>query len=84
MGFLTLEVNNRFEMILAEVACFANGCFYGAVCSSPWAVTFPEGGTDRTALAGVVLHPTQLYEIIVLAIIVVYFVALDRKRRNGM
>jgi phosphatidylglycerol:prolipoprotein diacylglycerol transferase len=70
-------------MILAKVACFANGCCYGAACSMPWAVTFPEGGTERTAPAGVPLHPTQLYEIMVLAIIVVIFVVLDRKRWKG-
>ncbi len=76
---LTLPV----PMIQAKNACFANGCCYGAVCSLPWAVTFPEGGTERTAPAGVALYPTQLYEIIVLAIIVVFFVVLDRKRWKG-
>jgi phosphatidylglycerol:prolipoprotein diacylglycerol transferase len=76
---LTLPV----PMILAKVACFVNGCCYGAVCSLPWAVSFPEGGTERTAPAGVALHPTQLYEILVLAVIAVVFVALDRKRWRG-
>ena len=59
-------------MIMAKVACFANGCCYGAVCSLPWAVTFPEGGTERTAPAGLALHPTQLYEILMLAVIAVF------------
>ncbi|MCJ7526000.1 MAG: prolipoprotein diacylglyceryl transferase [Candidatus Aminicenantes bacterium] len=76
---LTLPV----PMILAKVACFANGCCYGAVCSLPWAVTFPEGGTERTAPAGVALHPTQLYEILVLAVIAVVLVALGRGRWRG-
>jgi phosphatidylglycerol:prolipoprotein diacylglycerol transferase len=76
---LTLPV----PMILAKVACFANGCCYGAVCSLPWAVTFPEGGTERTAPAGVALHPTQLYEILVLAVIMVVLVALGRGRWRG-
>jgi len=70
-------------MIMAKVACFASGCCYGAVCSLPWAVTFPEGGPERTAPAGVALHPTQLYEILVLAVIAIVFVALDRKRWKG-
>ncbi|MCP4569914.1 MAG: prolipoprotein diacylglyceryl transferase [FCB group bacterium] len=76
---LTLPV----PMIMAKVSCFVNGCCYGAVCSLPWAVTFPEGGTERTAPAGVALHPTQLYEILVLVIIAIVFVALDQKRWKG-
>jgi phosphatidylglycerol:prolipoprotein diacylglycerol transferase len=76
---LTLPV----PLILAKVACFANGCCYGAVCSLPWAVIFPEGGTERTAPAGVPLHPTQLYEILVLVVIAVVLMALDRKRWRG-
>jgi phosphatidylglycerol:prolipoprotein diacylglycerol transferase len=70
-------------MILAKVGCFANGCCYGAACNLPWAVVFPEGGTDRTAPAGVPLHPTQLYEILVLVVIAVVFAALDRKQWRG-
>jgi len=70
-------------MILAKVACFANGCCYGSVCSLPWAVIFPEGGTERTAPAGVPLHPTQLYEILVLVVIAVVLVALEKKRWRG-
>ena len=70
-------------MILAKAACFANGCCYGAVCILPWAVVFPEGGTDRTAPAGVPLHPTQLYEILVLMVVAVVLAALDKKRWRG-
>ena len=70
-------------MILAKVACLANGCCYGAASSLPWAIAFPEGGTERTAPAGVDLHPTQIYEILVLVIIMVIFVVLDRERWRG-
>ena len=70
-------------MILAKVACFANGCCYGAPCSLPWAVTFPEGGDYYTAPPGVPRHPTQLYEILVLGVIQVVFVVLDQKRWRG-
>jgi len=70
-------------MILAKVACFVNGCCYGAVSGLPWAVIFPEGGTERTAPAGVPLHPTQLYEILVLVVIAVVFMTLDQKRWRG-
>ena len=73
---LTLPV----PMILAKVACFLSGCCYGAVCSLPWAVTFPQ---EATAPAGVPLHPTQLYEILVLGVILLVFMVLNRKRWRG-
>jgi phosphatidylglycerol:prolipoprotein diacylglycerol transferase len=71
-------------MILAKVACFANGCCYGAPCNLPWAVTFPGGSDYYTAPPGVSRHPTQLYEILVLAAIQVTFMVLDRKRWRGL
>ena len=70
-------------MILAKVACFANGCCYGAPCDLPWAITFPEGADYYTAPPGIPRHPTQLYEIAVLVIIQIVLVALDRKQWKG-
>lgn len=70
-------------MMLAKVACFLNGCCYGAPCNLPWAVTFPEGAEYYTAPPGIPRHPTQLYEIIVLLFIQIAFLALDRKRWKG-
>ena len=71
-------------MILAKVACFANGCCYGAPCNLPWAVTFPEGGDYYTAPPGVPRHPTQLYEILVLGVVQITFLVLDRERWRGL
>jgi phosphatidylglycerol:prolipoprotein diacylglycerol transferase len=76
---LTLPV----PMILSKAACFANGCCHGAICDLPWAVVFPEGGTERTAPAGVPLHPTQLYEILVLVIVAVFLIVLNNNRWRG-
>jgi phosphatidylglycerol:prolipoprotein diacylglycerol transferase len=73
---LTLPV----PMMLAKVACFLNGCCYGAPCDLPWAVTFPEGAGLFTAPPGISRHPTQLYEIIVLLIIQMVFFVLSRER----
>lgn len=67
-------------MILAKVACFLNGCCYGRASDLPWAVTFVEGAR---APAGIARHPTQLYEIIVLMVILLVFAALDRERWRG-
>ncbi|MCP4248483.1 MAG: prolipoprotein diacylglyceryl transferase [bacterium] len=70
-------------MMLAKAACFANGCCYGAASRWPWAVTFPPGGEDYTAPAGIARHPTQLYEILVLVIIQAVFLRLDERRWKG-
>ena len=47
-----------------RVGCFLAGCCWGAECSLPWAVTFPEhsGEFGTQVPAGVPVHPTQLYE----------------------
>lgn len=67
--------------IMAKLGCFFNGCCYGRPCSLPWAVTFPEGA--RGAPAGVPLHPTQLYEILLMAAILAVFKLLASDRWRG-
>jgi phosphatidylglycerol---prolipoprotein diacylglyceryl transferase len=41
-----------------RMGCFFNGCCYGKPCALPWAVTFPP----PHIMAGVPLHPTEIYE----------------------
>ncbi len=67
--------------IAAKVGCFFNGCCYGRPCSLPWAVTFPEAA--RTAPAGVPIHPTQLYEVGLMLVLLVVFAALKAPRWQG-
>ena len=55
----------------AKSGCLLNGCCYGQPCSLPWAITFPEGA--RGAPAGVPVHPSQLYEIGIMLIILFVF-----------
>lgn len=43
---------------LGRLGCFFNGCCYGSPTSLPWGVTFPP----PHVMAGVTVHPTQLYE----------------------
>lgn len=67
--------------VFAKLACLFNGCCYGRPSSLPWAITFPQGGAG--APAGVPLHPTQIYEILLVLCIVGVFAALKRERWQG-
>ena len=41
-----------------RMGCFFNGCCYGKPCSLPWAVKFPP----PHVMAGIPVHPTEIYE----------------------
>ena len=45
---------------IGRLGCFSAGCCYGKPTDLPWAVTFTD--PDTLAVAGVPLHPTQIYE----------------------
>jgi len=76
-----VAVTTPIPWALTKLGCLFNGCCYGKPCSLPWAVTFPEG--SRIAPAGVPLHPSQLYEIALMAIILVVFFVLRSPRWRG-
>ena len=42
-----------------RLGCFFNGCCFGRACTLPWAVRFPP----PHAMAGIPVHPTELYEV---------------------
>ena len=67
--------------IFAKIGCFFNGCCYGKESSLPWAITFPEGA--RGAPPDIPLHPTQIYEILVVICVLVVFVKLNYKKWRG-
>ncbi|MHC4242418.1 MAG: prolipoprotein diacylglyceryl transferase [Planctomycetota bacterium] len=67
--------------IFAKIGCLFNGCCYGKASSLPWAITFPEGA--RGAPAGVSLHPTQIYEILVVVCILIVFKKLKYEKWRG-
>jgi len=67
--------------IFAKLGCLFNGCCYGKESSLPWTITFPEGA--RGAPAGVPLHPTQIYEILVVVFIIVIFKKLKYEKWRG-
>ena len=67
--------------IFAKLGCLFNGCCYGKASSMPWAITFPESA--RGAPAGVSLHPTQIYEILVVVCILIVFKKLKYEKWRG-
>lgn len=56
---------------LGRLACFLNGCCYGAVCEWPWGVQFPLLTHAR--------HPTQLYAFIFELFVWVFLLAIEKK-----
>ena len=76
-----VAVSIPIPWIFAKLGCLSNGCCYGQACSMPWAITFPEGA--RGAPAGIPLHPTQIYEILVVLCILGVFTILKRRRGSG-
>lgn len=67
-------------MFVAKLACFVNGCCYGAPCDWPWGMTLHAGASGPTDVAR---HPTPLYELLVLAGILLVYRLLDRERWKG-
>lgn len=62
---------------IGRIGCFLVGDDYGRPTTLPWGVAFPEGLPPTT----VPVHPTQLYEAILLAVLAVL---LMRWRRKGI
>jgi phosphatidylglycerol:prolipoprotein diacylglycerol transferase len=67
--------------IFVKLGCLLNGCCHGQPCSLPWAITFPEGAIGTPA--GIPLHPTQIYEILLVVCILVVFKILRYERWQG-
>ena len=57
----------------ARIGCFLNGCCYGKPTNLPWAVTFPSESVPR--------HPTQLYAVVIGAVILLVLWRIARNRR---
>ena len=67
--------------IFVKTGCLLNGCCYGKATSLPWAITFSERAVG--APAGIPLHPTQIYEILIMVGVLVVFKILKRERWQG-
>ncbi len=49
---------------IGRLGCFSAGCCFGRPTDMPWGMVFPHLGIFRHPMAGVKIHPTQLYEAI--------------------
>jgi phosphatidylglycerol:prolipoprotein diacylglycerol transferase len=73
-----LAMSVPIPWVFTKIGCLFNGCCYGKETSLPWAIRFPEGA--RGAPPGLPLHPTQIYEILVVVCIIIVFKKLDYKK----
>ncbi|MEQ9620215.1 MAG: prolipoprotein diacylglyceryl transferase [Deltaproteobacteria bacterium] len=60
---------------IGRVGCLLVGDDYGVPSNLPWAMSFPEGLPPTTDT----VHPTQLYEIIIMSIVFVYIWKIRKK-----
>ncbi len=61
---------------IGRVGCFVAGCCYGRVTTVPWGVSFPLAQDE----AGILRHPTQLYEVVFHILAAIILAIMDRKR----
>jgi phosphatidylglycerol:prolipoprotein diacylglycerol transferase len=68
---------------IGRVGCFMAGDDYGRPTHVPWAVTFtdPDAARIGGAPLGVPLHPVQIYESIVCAVLFFVLVQVQRRRQ---
>jgi phosphatidylglycerol:prolipoprotein diacylglycerol transferase len=63
--------------MFGRLGCFFNGCCYGKPCALPWAVQFPP----PHLMAGIPVHPTEIYEALGNLAIFVGLTAFYRHKR---
>jgi len=69
-----------FSLGILRLGCFGAGCCYGAPTSLPWGV-MPEPAGLPSALRGVALHPSPLYESAFLFLLAGVLVLLSARGR---
>jgi phosphatidylglycerol:prolipoprotein diacylglycerol transferase len=65
---------------IGRLGCLCAGCCYGIPTSLPWGMPFTWLGNDPHPLAGIPLHPVQLYEATLCFANFIFLLLLWRKR----
>jgi len=66
--------------MFGRMGCFMAGCCHGLPTDVPWAVTFTDPASQAEPL-NTPLHPTQLYEVFMIGIILVILLQLRRHKK---
>ena len=76
-GMDALALGLPLGLSIGRIGCFSAGCCFGRPSDLPWAVSFP------LSRFGVVLplHPTQLYEALLMLLVFGVIYALRRRKR---
>lgn len=78
----TLALGLPLGQSIGRLGCFMAGCCYGRSTDLPWGITFTH--PESLGLLGVRVHPTQLYEsLLVLGVFAVLYYLRFRKRFDG-
>ena len=75
-----LAITGCIVHIFGRMGCFLAGCCYGLPTDMPWGITF----TDELSMAKplhTALHPTQLYEIVLIGGILLTLIMFKRHKR---
>jgi phosphatidylglycerol:prolipoprotein diacylglycerol transferase len=78
-------------LMITRIGCFLGGCDFGRPWNGPWAVQFPAGSPafEQQTLQGLLpfgatqslpVHPTQLYESLAGLVLLVFVMAVRRRR----
>jgi phosphatidylglycerol:prolipoprotein diacylglycerol transferase len=68
-------------LMVTRIGCFLNGCCYGKPTGAGWGVRFPAHTLGGSVFGDTPLHPTQLYSSAVGLVILLFLLAVDRRRR---
>jgi phosphatidylglycerol:prolipoprotein diacylglycerol transferase len=73
-----LAIGVSLGHVFGRLACLFNGCCYGRTCTLPWGIRFPA---DHST-AGVLVHPSQLYEAALNLLLCGGLIAWQSRRRH--
>jgi len=76
-----IALSTPIPWALAKTGCLLHGCCNGRPCSLPWAITFSEG--SASTYVGIPVHPSQVYEIIMMIALFIVLLLLNNKAWRG-